>query len=516
MFNKSMVAKELLKISSLILGGRGWSWSNYGAWVLPDGKVLPVAVEFTHYDVAAEYFQKKDPKHFNNIYSLDQFFNEGWVRVVFRQSLSVEIKSRVYPAQREVLLKMVEDYPRRNFYIDDYPSSIVTEDAEEARDRIRAASLKKATEIKWSDYGAWILPDGKVLRVGYQEHMETAEEYFNKHKIEIETNPYVEAFKRDWVRVVFKEMGIEMGSNLTSKQRYVLEDMVDDNPYTSKVFFDRNGTTNINFSTDDKESAINKIRAAGLVNAASFHFTDYGAWILPTGGVLRVEDHQQHGAVASKYLAGKGIEVDSYNSYSEAFKEGLIRIQYGSDLNIEINSRITPRQRNTLLAMVDSFPKKTVMIDKDIYTTHSQTFALENKEDAKERIRSASMRVAKDWSFRDYGAWVLPNGDVLRVKGFFEHSEVAGSYMKFNDIVFKGSPYDKAYKMGWVRAVFLPDLNFDIQKGLTSQQRSVLTDMLDDYPKETVIISRPSREIQFDEKEKALNLLRVASLKKVG
>lgn len=81
---------------------------------------------------------------------------------------------------------------------------------------------------------------------------------------------------------------------------------------------------------------------------------------------------------------------------------------------------------------------------------------------------------------REYGAWLLPSGDLLDVTLVRSHEEVAQAY--FDDQGMRSSPsaLESALELGWARLVFQSDFVIETTRPLNVRQQAVMHDLIDD------------------------------------
>ena len=104
---------------------------------------------------------------------------------------------------------------------------------------------------------------------------------------------------------------------------------------------------------------------------------------------------------------------------------------------------------------------------------------------------------------------MLPTGDIVRVKDMFEHQEVAKRYLEETEDQEIKSPYLEAYRRGWARLAFQPDLSIQFKRPLSSQQKSEIFDMIDESPLHRFVIEHKFKSVQTDDAQKAKALLSV-------
>lgn len=139
------IARKLLRLSRLLLTGRycraAWDWHDYGAWLLPNGDVVRVEEQFQHGPVAKRYIEEtEDEKLVGDVYR--EAFSRGWARLVFYPDLAINFKKSLSTSQRSELLDMIDDTPRKHIIIEHHFKSVQTEDPDEAKEMLRAASQK--------------------------------------------------------------------------------------------------------------------------------------------------------------------------------------------------------------------------------------------------------------------------------------------------------------------------------------------------------------------------------------
>jgi hypothetical protein len=130
-------AGDLLRIAKELLT-EAIRWRDYGAWVLPKGKILPVQSEYSHSDVAKSFFLEEDGS-FNNSPYLEASIR-GWVRVAYRPDLNIHLPTHITSAQRSILEDMISEYHKESFVIDKDVKSLSFDDRERAIRFMRSAS----------------------------------------------------------------------------------------------------------------------------------------------------------------------------------------------------------------------------------------------------------------------------------------------------------------------------------------------------------------------------------------
>lgn len=236
---------------------RALTAGDYGAWLLPDGNVVPVPGLYEHLEVLRAIFNKLGIKKHA---TYDEALKMGYVRVLYHP-LTLQMYEAT-SSQKSKMMDIVFDNSERLLNLEIHHRLTIlkkSEDIEEIEDRIRAASSKSA---RLSGYGAWILPDGKIIPVPTR-HREQVREILGPNKQD------ADALREGWVRVAYPGQwpyfDIQLGAVVSSRQKGVLENMIDDLSYTqAREIVCERGNRHLVVKVEDADKVKSWLRAASF------------------------------------------------------------------------------------------------------------------------------------------------------------------------------------------------------------------------------------------------------------
>ena len=448
----------------------------YGTWLLPDGSMYEVDDAMGHIRVLTRLFNNQRIQA-NPTYTEAQ--NHGFIRIVYHP-LTINMVEAT-PIQKSKLMDLVIESSedklslsiKSHFWILDR-----REEIDRIEDRIRAAGQRSA-----SDYGAWLKPDGTIIPV---------HETFGHDKVirKVITDPDLseqemrrEALRSGFVRVVYHPFAIEMRS-ATPDQKSKLMDMVFDTsePEVQIEFRLRHERFDRREEMDEIED---RIRVASMKKASVYHSGDHGSWILPDGKIYRVIDRYKH----------KEVAIDIFKQMNIIPKEGRDPIYFARDnlgfirvtnepLVFDYTQSPSSAQKTAMMDMVMDYhgAENQVYFNTDIMRVFNRKTEMREME---KFIRRASIKKAGLFFSGDYGSWISPSGKLHRVHTAAGHEDIIPDVLKQEGIRVEEDSeqllsYDAREKFGFVRVINDP-LTFNFTRHLTSAQKSVMLDLVDEY-----------------------------------
>ncbi len=400
--------------------------SDYGYWVDPVGRIIPVEFE-RHLSVLRD--QGMD--------SHKQAFRDGWIRIVvwknFYANFSIDhLTNRALNAM--IKLARTKDFLQYTFGNTDH-STIRNKSFDTFSDfsrfvsEIRQPVLTESHDVPVTTYGYWITPDGKIHPVDWCNHYEI----MRLLNPDMETKPQV--MDAGWIRVVSANNTLDVefsAEKISSKARNSLMRVAKSLPYKKYCIEDGHSATWSRTIAEFNRS-LNKNLIP--VTESVIPMSDYGYWISPEGHIHPVGVFK-HSRVL--YDKSKILENDI------AFKLGWIRIVSLVRLEVEFK-KMTNRGRSSLIRLAKAHPytSYTIVTGNESKRTTTILEFVRSIDEMANTIPDLQL-VEASLPPTTYGYWIDPKGKIYPV-GFQSHES---DIQKIARITKKA-----AIAAGWIRVV---------------------------------------------------------------